>query len=105
MILMKSEFTMKNIGVIYQQLKRALDTVMKKINMKSKKFIQILQTLLRAVQFALEALPSIPDADTASLLLAFYKLLFLGTPFSAKMLKLQVEVQRGGRPQLAGQKL
>lgn len=49
MILMKSEFTLKNIGVIYQQLKRALDTVMKKINMKSKKFIQILQTLLRAV--------------------------------------------------------
>jgi len=42
MLLMKSEFTVKNIGPIYQQLKRALDTVMKKINMKSKKFIQIL---------------------------------------------------------------
>lgn len=54
---------------------------MKKINVRSKKFTQILLTMLRAMQFVLQEIPSIPDADTAALLLYFYKLLFLGTPF------------------------
>ena len=49
MILTKGEFVQKNISVIYAQLKRALDAIMKKINVRSKKFTQILITLLRAV--------------------------------------------------------
>jgi hypothetical protein len=35
---MKGPFIEKNIGVIYKSLKSALDTLMRKVNMKSKKF-------------------------------------------------------------------
>jgi hypothetical protein len=58
------------------------------------------------MQFALQEIPSIPDADTAILLLHFYKLLFMGTPFSTKMLKLQVEIAKGARAaKMAGKNL
>jgi len=64
---------------------------MNKMNVRSKKFIQLLTTVIRALQFALPDVKKIPDPDAIKLFLNLYKLLFLGSPFAQKMLNIKIE--------------
>lgn len=68
---------------------------MRKIHLqyKSKRYISTLTVAIRALQLAMNESQKliINDNESVKLLLNFYKLLFLGSPFAEKMLNIKIE--------------
>ena len=102
--------------MIYKRLKKEFDYMMSKINThhRSKRFISQLTTMIRALQLSMnlgnqttsgttlkqknidpklasQLEMKIPDNEVIALFVNFYKLLFLGTPFSRKVLKIKLQ--------------
>jgi len=84
--------------IIYLKLKGLFDIQMRKIgqHFRSKRFISTLTTTIRALQLSMNEMITnqklvINDNESIKLFLNFYKIMFLGSPFSEKMLNIKFE--------------
>eukprot|EP00347_Sterkiella_histriomuscorum_P021491 403333793 len=89
-------FLKENCETIFLKLKNIFDFNMRKIqqNFKSKRYISMLTTIIRALQLSMGENPKIQtlnDTECIKLYINFYKLLYLGTPFAEKMLNIKLE--------------
>jgi hypothetical protein len=77
--------------ILFLKLKKVLEQHMIKItsSYKSKKYISVLTTIIRALQFTMSEgtkINTLNDNDAGVMFMHFYKILFLGTQFATKML-------------------